>query len=89
MGDNTETIRRAAGEKKSQRGTEESPLVKWTLIVIALAFISFAAIDRVIGAVASASRRADIGRPLRIRTLAVSVVVMSVASRWMLERYPW
>ena len=59
------------------------------LIVIALAFISFAAIDRAIGAAASAPRRADIGRPLRIRTLAVSVVVMSVASRWMLERYPW
>lgn len=34
----TETIRRAAGERKSQRGTEESPLVKWTLIAIALAF---------------------------------------------------
>jgi hypothetical protein len=59
------------------------------LIVIALAFISFAAIDRVIGVVVSALRRPDVGRPLRIRTLAVSVVVMSVASRWMLERYPW
>src|SRR6267154_4450190 len=35
---NTETIRRAAGERKSQRGTEESPLVKWTLIAVALAF---------------------------------------------------
>src|SRR5436190_8676503 len=35
---NTETIRRAAGERKSQRGTEESPFVKWTLIAIALAF---------------------------------------------------
>src|SRR5256885_6082425 len=35
---NTETIRRAAGERKSQRGTEESPLVKWTLIALALAF---------------------------------------------------
>jgi sulfate transport system permease protein len=38
MGNGTETIRRAAGEKKSQRGTEESPLVKWTLIALALAF---------------------------------------------------
>jgi sulfate transport system permease protein len=35
---NTETLRRAAGEKKSQRGTEESPFVKWTLIAIALVF---------------------------------------------------
>jgi sulfate transport system permease protein len=34
----TETIRRVAGERKSQRGTEESPLVKWILITIALAF---------------------------------------------------
>jgi hypothetical protein len=57
--------------------------------VIALAFLSFAAIDRAIGGVVSASRRPDLGRPVRIRTLAVSVVVMSVASRWMLERYPW
>src|SRR6267378_1519129 len=38
MGNHTETIRRAAGEKKSQRGTEESPFVKWTLIAVALAF---------------------------------------------------
>lgn len=38
MSNNTETIRRAAGEKKSQRGTEESPFVKWTLIVVALGF---------------------------------------------------
>jgi sulfate transport system permease protein len=38
MSNGTETIRRAAGEKKSQRGTEESPFVKWTLIAIALAF---------------------------------------------------
>lgn len=28
----------AAGRKKSQRGTEESPLAKWTLIIIALLF---------------------------------------------------
>lgn len=34
----TARIRRAAGERKSQRGTEESPLVKWTLIAAALAF---------------------------------------------------
>lgn len=38
MANNTETIKRAAGEKKSQRGTEESPFVKWTLITLALAF---------------------------------------------------
>jgi sulfate transport system permease protein len=38
MASHTETIRRAAGEKKSQRGTEESPFVKWTLITLALVF---------------------------------------------------
>jgi sulfate/thiosulfate transport system permease protein len=38
MANNTEIIRRAAGERKSQRGTEESPIVKWTLIAVALAF---------------------------------------------------
>ena len=59
------------------------------LIVIALAFITFVAIDRAIAAVVTASRRRDLDRPLRIRTLAVSAVVMSVAARWMLERYPW
>lgn len=59
------------------------------LIVIALAFITFAGIDRAIAVVVAASRRRDLDRPLRIRTLAVSVMVMSVATRWMLERYPW
>ena len=37
MSTNTAYYRRA-GLKKSQRGTEESPLVKWMLISIALAF---------------------------------------------------
>ena len=59
------------------------------LIVIALAFTSFAALDRVLSVVITVSRRADADRPMRLRTLAVSVVVMSVAARWMLERYPW
>src|SRR5215470_2940134 len=34
---NTEIIKRAA-LKKSERGTEEPPLVKWLLIALALAF---------------------------------------------------
>jgi len=59
------------------------------LIVLALAFIAFAAVDRTITVVVATSRRCDLDRTLRIRTLAVSVVVMSVAARWMLERYPW
>jgi sulfate/thiosulfate transport system permease protein len=34
----TETLRRRAGRSQSQRGTEEPPLIKWTLITLALAF---------------------------------------------------
>jgi len=59
------------------------------LIVIALAFMTFAAADRAIMAIGAASRRQDDRRAVRLRTLAVSVGVMSVAARWMLERYPW
>jgi hypothetical protein len=55
------------------------------LIVIAFAFIGFATVDRAIRAARSTSD----DRAVRLRTLAVSVVVMSVAARWMLERYPW
>ena len=36
----TERIRRGMTQRASQRGTEESPLTKWTLIAIALAFCS-------------------------------------------------
>ena len=40
MGGNTTTFtrKRQAGLRQSQRGTEESPLVKWTLTAVALAF---------------------------------------------------
>ena len=58
------------------------------LIVIALAFLSFAALDRLLSVMIGSNGRPADGS-VRIRTLAVSVVVMSVASRWMLERYPW
>lgn len=58
------------------------------LVVIAIAFASFAALDRTLMTAVNRSRR-DAPEPLRLRTLAVSVVVMSVAARWMLERYPW
>jgi hypothetical protein len=59
------------------------------LIVIALAFTSFAVLDRIISTLASAPRVDVPDRALRLRTLAVSTLVMSVAARWMLERYPW
>jgi hypothetical protein len=55
------------------------------LIVIALAFVTFAALDRAI----SAARSTNETQAFRMRTLGVSVVVMSFATRWMLERYPW
>jgi len=55
------------------------------LLVIALAFIAFAAVDRAI----AAARRQHSEGAVRVRTLTVSVLVMSVAARWMLERYPW
>ena len=55
------------------------------LIVIALAFVTFAAVDRAI----CAARSTTDDHAVRLRTLAVSAVVMSVATRWMLERYPW
>ena len=55
------------------------------LIVIALAFITFAALDRIIARVGWAPRYEDPKRAVRLRTLAVSTVVMSVAARWMLE----
>ena len=59
------------------------------LIVIAVAFVAFAAVDRMIGLAVRATPRSDTERAVRLRTLAVSTVVMSVAARWMLERVPW
>lgn len=59
------------------------------LIVIAIAFLSFVALDRVITVASSASWRSMPERAVRLRTLGVSVLVMSVAARWMLERFPW
>ena len=58
------------------------------LVVIGLAFVTFAAFDRLLSLVVR-QRSMDADRPLRLRTFAVSIVVLSVAARWMLERYPW
>lgn len=59
------------------------------LIVIALAFVTFAILDRVIrAAVLAASLPNPEGAP-RIRTLGVSMLVMAVAAQWALERIPW
>jgi hypothetical protein len=59
------------------------------LIVIALAFVTFAVLDRAISSVVSAARRDDGDRAVRVRALAVSTLVMPIAARWMLERFPW
>ncbi|HUQ80264.1 MAG TPA: HupE/UreJ family protein [Gemmatimonadaceae bacterium] len=59
------------------------------LIVIALAFMTFAVLDRMIARVVAFTPRTEPERAVRVRTLAVSVLVMSVAARWMLERFPW
>ena len=59
------------------------------MIVIAIGFLSFVALDRVITVASSASWRSMPERALRLRTLGVSVLEMSVAARWMLERFPW
>jgi hypothetical protein len=55
------------------------------LIVIALAFVTFAMLDRMITRLVAFEPE----RTVRVRTLAVSVLVMSVAARWTLERFPW
>jgi len=59
------------------------------LIVIAAAFAAFAALDRMIGQAMSVTRGAVGDRIVRIRALAVSAIVLSVATRWAVERLPW
>jgi hypothetical protein len=59
------------------------------LLVIALAFVTFAAVDRAIRAVVGSAPRSNGDRAVRLRTLGVSVLVMGVSARWMLERIPW
>ena len=59
------------------------------LIVLALAFVAFGLVDRVIrAAVLAASLPNPDGAP-RLRALGVSALVMVVAASWMLERIPW
>lgn len=56
------------------------------VLVLALAFAAFAALDRLIGA---ARLPAGAPAPVRLRTLAVSSVVAVVACAWAVERSPW
>ena len=57
------------------------------ICVLVLTFAAFTAVDRLI----AAARRSAAGgpTPVRIRTIAVSAVVLLVATRWAVERSPW
>jgi len=57
------------------------------ICVLVLTFTAFTAVDRLIAAV----RVAGEGRaaPVRIRAIAVSCVVLLVATRWAIQRAPW
>ena len=57
------------------------------ICVLVLTFTAFTAVDRVI----AAARRSGDGRssPVRIRAVAVSCVVLLVATRWAVQRAPW
>ena len=59
------------------------------LMVIAVAFVAFAALDRVIRAGVLAASLPHPERAPRIRTVGVSTAVLCVAAAWMLERGPW
>jgi hypothetical protein len=57
------------------------------ICVLVLTFTAFTAVDRLI----DAARRSGDGRtsPVRIRAVAVSCVVLLVATRWAVQRAPW
>ncbi len=57
------------------------------ICVLIATFVAFTAIDRII-----AAARSSLGTsvaPVRIRTVAVSSVILVVAARWAIERAPW
>jgi HupE/UreJ protein len=56
------------------------------IAVLAIAFLAFALVDRLV----AVSRLARDRMPaVRLRTIAVSLVVLVVATRWAIERVPW
>lgn len=59
------------------------------LLVIALAFVTFAALDRAIRAAVGRARATTADGAVRLRTLGVSAVVMAVATPWAIDRLPW
>ena len=56
------------------------------VLVLAMAFAAFAALDRVIGLVKLPARAPA---PVRLRVIAVSSAVAVVACAWAVERSPW
>ncbi len=54
------------------------------LVVLALAALGLALLDRLIGGLLPRA-----GSPLRLRVVGVSAVVALVAARWAVERTPW
>ncbi|MEO7455914.1 MAG: HupE/UreJ family protein [Gemmatimonadaceae bacterium] len=56
------------------------------LLVLAGAFVVLVGLDRAIGAMRISSERWPV---LRVRVLAVSLLVVMVGSRWAVERAPW
>ena len=56
------------------------------LLVLTLAGALFVAVDQAIGAL---RRRDSLPTPVRLRTIAVSALVVLVATRWAVERAPW
>ena len=59
------------------------------LLVITMAFVTFGTVDRLICAIVDPAPSANGDRAVRLRALAVSVLVMGVSARWTLERIPW
>ena len=57
------------------------------LCVLVLTFVAFTIVDATIGALRAGAERT--APPMRIRTIAVSSIVLVVAARWALERAPW
>jgi HupE/UreJ protein len=57
------------------------------ICVLALAFVAFGLVDRLITA-ARPSRLLSVA-PVRLRAVAVSSLVLVVAARWAVERAPW
>src|SRR3954471_6156006 len=57
------------------------------ICVLVATFAAFAAVDKSIAAVRASTNEGM--APVRIRTVAVSSIVLLIAARWVIERAPW